>query len=57
MPSAPLDMTPGTDTGSSDSDNITSDSTPNFTGICEADGDIITLYVDGVANGTAVCSA
>lgn len=54
-PPAP-DMTAGTDTGSLDDDDLTADNTPDFTGICETDGNLITLYVDGVANGTGICS-
>ncbi|MDP3410118.1 Ig-like domain-containing protein, partial [Bosea sp. (in: a-proteobacteria)] len=50
-PSAP-DMTAGTDTGVSNTDNITSDSTPNFTGSGGTSGDTVTLYANGVAVGT-----
>jgi hypothetical protein len=53
-PSAP-DMTSGTDLGSSNSDNNTSDSTPDFTGSC-TNGETVTLFVDGIANGSQVCS-
>jgi len=41
-PSTP-DMTSGTDTGSSNTDNITGDETPTFTGTAEA-GSTVTLY-------------
>ena len=40
-PSVP-DLAPGSDTGASDSDNITSDITPQFTGLC-SQGDTITI--------------
>src|SRR3569623_847518 len=44
-PSAPSmpDMTSGSDTGASNSDNITSNTTPTFTGTAEA-GSTVTLY-------------
>jgi hypothetical protein len=54
-PSTP-DMTAGTDTGSSNSDNITSNTTPTFTGTAES-GSTVTLYdTDGttvLGSGTA----
>lgn len=53
-PSAP-DMTAGTDTGSSSTDNITNDTTPDFTLTCET-GSTVTLK-DGlttIASGTCV---
>ena len=56
-PSAPStpDMTSGTDTGISNTDNITSNTTPVFTGTAEA-GSTVTLY-DGVALlGTATAT-
>jgi hypothetical protein len=49
-PTAPsgLDMTAVSDSGTSDTDNITSDTTPTFTGTAEA-GSTVTLYdTDGV---------
>jgi autotransporter-associated beta strand protein len=47
-PSAP-DLASGSDTGSSNSDNITGDETPTFTGTAEA-GSTVTLYdTDGTA--------
>ncbi len=55
-PVNPIDMTDDTDTGDSDTDDITSDNTPDFTGTCEENGNSITLYVDGIANGTTTCS-
>src|SRR3569623_848164 len=57
-PSAPStpDLTSGTDSGSSSSDNITNDDTPTFSGTAEA-GSIVTLYdTDGttvLGTGTA----
>jgi len=55
-PAAP-DMTPATDSGISSDDNITSDTTPIFTGSC-TNADTIALYVDGVATGdNAVCAS
>jgi hypothetical protein len=53
-PAAP-DMTAATDTGSSNTDNITSNTTPDFTGLC-TDGDTITLFIDGQAAATTVCA-
>ncbi|WP_143473853.1 Ig-like domain-containing protein [Limnohabitans sp. G3-2] len=47
-PSAP-DMTPGTDHGASNSDNITRDSTPDFTVDPPPSGSSLVLYVNGVA--------
>ncbi len=69
-PSAPStpDMTAGTDSGVSSTDNITNDTTPTFTGTAEA-GSSITLYdtdgstsigstwADGSGNWTATVSA
>ncbi len=51
------DMTNATDTGSSNTDDITSDTTPTFEVSCSATNDSITLYVDGVANATYTCTA
>ena len=56
-PVLPPDMTDPTDTGISNTDDITSDQTPDFTVTCTEVGSTITLYIDGVANGTTVCSA
>jgi Domain of unknown function (DUF4347)/Bacterial Ig-like domain/Cadherin domain len=55
-PSAP-DMTSASDTGSSNTDNITSNTTPTFTGTAEA-GSTVTLYdTDGTTVlGTAVAT-
>lgn len=52
-PSTP-DMTSGTDSGSSSSDNITNDNTPTFAGTAEA-GSTVTIYdgVTSVGSGTA----
>ncbi len=59
-PAAPgtPDLAPGSDTGISNSDNITSDTTPQFTGSCTS-GDVISLAssVDGGLNPANVtCS-
>jgi hypothetical protein len=50
-PSTP-DMTPGTDSGSLNTDSITSVKKPTFTGTETESGTTVTLLVDGVANGT-----
>ena len=47
-------MTDATDSGASNTDDITSDTTPIFTGTCTV-GTNINLYVDGVAAGTTGC--
>ena len=49
------DMTAGTDTGSSNIDNITSDTTPNFTISCVT-GMTVTLYSNITSIGTGVCA-
>ncbi|MFM7088345.1 MAG: Ig-like domain-containing protein [Candidatus Paceibacterota bacterium] len=54
-PTVQADMTSATDTGSSNTDNITADSTPDFVTTCIS-GSVVTLYVDGVAVvNTATC--
>lgn len=59
-PAAPAtpNMTAGTDTGASNSDDITADTTPSFTGTAEAnatvelyDTDGVTVLASGTANG------
>ena len=45
-------MTPGTDSGSLNTDKITSVKKPTFTGTETENGTTVTLLVDGVANGT-----
>ncbi len=51
------DMTDATDSGSSNSDDITSDTTPTFTGVC-TDGNTVQLYDGGVSSGSsAVCTS
>jgi hypothetical protein len=51
------DMSPTSDSGQSDSDDITKDSTPEFTGSC-VDGDTITILVDGSPiTPTVVCAS
>ncbi len=47
-PSTAPDMTEATDTGSNHTDNITSDTTPDFTLSCLS-GSVVTLYVDNAA--------
>ena len=51
-PSTP-DLAPSSDTGASNTDNITSIKTPTFTGT-GTPGDTISLFVDGVLAGTGV---
>ena len=46
-------MTAGSDSGISNTDNITNDTTPTFTGTAPA-GSSVRLFVDGVGVGTAV---
>ncbi|MDD3342128.1 MAG: DUF4347 domain-containing protein, partial [Sulfurospirillaceae bacterium] len=54
-PAAPtLDLSSGSDTGSSNSDNITSDTTPTFTGTSEANVTVTLYDTDGTTSlGTA----
>ena len=47
-PTTAPDMTAATDTGSSNTDNITTDATPDFATTCIS-GSLVTLYIDGVA--------
>lgn len=49
-PSAP-DLTPESDTGASNTDNDTTDTTPTFTGSAPG-ANVVTLVVNGVANAT-----
>src|SRR6266542_3141297 len=53
-PAAPAtpDMTAATDTGSSSTDNITSNTTPAFTGTSAEAGSTVTIYSDGVQVGS-----
>ena len=51
-PPAPT-LTAASDTGTSNTDRISNDSTPTFTGTAEA-GSTVTLYSGGIAVGTAV---
>lgn len=55
IPDAP-DLAAGSDTGASDTDNVTSDNTPTFSGSC-TEGDTIKLYVDGSLAGQAFCNS
>ena len=52
-PSAPTtpDLTAGTDSGTLDSDNLTNDSTPTFTGTAEANA-VVKVFVDGALDGS-----
>ncbi|MCP4380668.1 MAG: Ig-like domain-containing protein, partial [Hyphomicrobiales bacterium] len=53
-PSTP-DLETASDTGASDSDDITNDDTPTFSGTAEADS-TVRLYADGVEVGSAVAT-
>jgi surface protein len=50
-PSIPPDLIPESDTGVSDSDNFTTDNTPDFFVECSSAGNIITLYTDNPTAG------
>ena len=54
VPTAP-DLTATSDSGTSDVDNITSVTTPTFTGTAEA-GSLVTILSDGVAVGSGVAT-
>jgi hypothetical protein len=54
-PSTP-DLDPASDTGSSDSDNVTADTTPTFTGSAEP-GATVKIYVDGAEKGSAAAGS
>ncbi len=52
----PPDLASGSDSGSSDSDNTTNDTTPEFIGTC-TNGDTVQIYIDGnPVTPTAVCA-
>lgn len=53
-PTTASDLTPETDTGTSDSDDFTLDNTPDFFVNCSATDIIITLYTDHPSANTAV---
>ena len=57
-PSTPstADLQATSDTGTSDSDNITSDNTPTFDVVCSEANSTITLYSDGNNVGTYNCA-
>ena len=56
-PSTP-DMTAATDTGSSATDNVTSNPSPSFVGVTGlASATTVNLYVDGTLNGSAAVGA
>ena len=54
-PSTP-DLTAHSDTGASNSDNLTSDTTPSFSGTAEA-GSTVELFADGVSLGSTTADA
>lgn len=54
-PTSTPDMTAATDTGSSNTDNLTNNTKPDFTMTCTT-GNTVTVYVDGVAAGTGTCA-
>ena len=56
IPVAALDLQSASDTGSSITDDISSDATPTFDVVCTETSSIITLYVGGVARGTHNCT-
>ncbi|NDD99851.1 hemolysin, partial [bacterium] len=56
-PTTAADLTSATDTGRSSTDNITSDTTPDFTGGGLTPGNTVVLYVDGQPVGTATVDA
>jgi hypothetical protein len=49
------DLDATSDTGDSDADDITRDTTPRFVGVAEVDA-IVTLLVDGVAKGSGIAT-
>lgn len=58
-PATPLvapDMTAATDSGDSDSDNITNNTAPSFIAKCTANNTTIKLYLDNVQSATASCT-
>lgn len=56
-PTAAPDMTPASDSGDSDSDNVTNKRDPVFTLVCSEAGSTVTLYLDGVSTKTVSCTA
>lgn len=54
VPSVP-DLAASSDNGSSNSDNITNDNTPTFTGTAEA-GSTVKIFVNGVEKGSGVAT-
>ncbi|MBW4654771.1 MAG: VCBS repeat-containing protein [Kaiparowitsia implicata GSE-PSE-MK54-09C] len=55
LPVAPVLATVDVDTGASDSDRITSDTTPNLSGTAEA-GSTVTVFLDGAGAGAAIAN-
>jgi len=49
------DISAATDSGNSNSDNETNDTTPDVSGTC-TDGETVTLYIDGASDNSTVCS-
>lgn len=49
------DLKASSDSGVSQTDNLTNDNTPEFTGSCTSD-DTIKVYIDNVLSGTGVCA-
>jgi Bacterial Ig-like domain len=54
-PGSAPDMTAGTDSGTSNTDNLTSDTTPDFTGIC-TNGDTVNLKNGATLLGSITCA-
>ena len=55
LPSAP-DLVANSDSGSSDTDNSTNDTTPAFSGTADA-GSTVELFADGISLGTTTADA
>lgn len=56
-PAAAPDMTAATDSGDSDSDNVTNNKSPEFVATCTEVGSTIKLYLDGVEAKSVNCTA
>ncbi len=54
-PTVAPDLTPATDTGISNTDNVTATTTPDFQGSC-TDGDTVSIVVDDIPTVSAVCT-
>jgi|GEM_PF-5783808 len=55
-PTTTATMEAGTDSGAFNNDSITNNQNPSFTGTCSTEGELITLYIDGVLNNTGTCT-